>query len=451
MDKTSEEEKRAYPRIKANLKINVLENIYGESTDLSESGLGFKSTEVIYSPNIPLKISFPETNLEFKTNARLVWKRDLEEGGSLYGLELVDINETQKATLRKELIRIQISGLLNDIKNPEIKKDVSRFFLKDMLTYISEIIKLISHLPKDNEYSEEIEKKLTHLNNQILLKGYCLEELLENKVTMNKNKENFRFLVSVWAYKGPIVKRAFEKPRGYPGDYLMLESIYDNRPLAKSGIGLYFDKYFLDNPYAVAVRYRKDKLREIIKREIQQSTLETIRIFNIACGSCREIRELPFVLFRTKTVVFSCLDWDEEALEFSRQAVKDFPTNVKFNFVKEDIINLIKDTSLINSFEKQDLVYSIGLIDYLPDRIFKIFIQFIYSLLKVKGKAVLTHKNKEKNFSPLPPDWFCNWKFVSRSKEEVMRLFYNCGIENFSFSIEADEFNDIFYFTVIKH
>lgn len=444
------EERRLYPRIKSNLKVDILEDINGNSIDLSEDGLSLNSQETISSPTVSLQINFPDLTSPFKINARLVWKRDLESGGSLYGMEFVGLNEIQKSELRKELIKSQISGLLHDIKDSSIKKDISYFFLKDMLEYINKILKLISLISKEKEYSLELEKEFERLNNEILLKGYSLEEVIEHKITIEKIKEHFRFLVGTWAYKSPIVKRAFEKPRGYAGDYLMLETIYNNKPFS-SGIGLYFDKYFLNNPYAVAVRYRKDKLREIIKKEIEQSNSEIIKIFNIACGSCREIRELPMDLFKGKTVIFTCLDWDEEALEFSKQAVKNLPGNVKFNFLKEDILKIIKDVSSLDKFPKQDIVYSIGLIDYLPDRILKMFMQFFYRILKEQGMLFLTHKNKEKTFSPLPPGWFCDWKFVSREKEEVIGLFYNCGIENFFLSTEVDEFNDIFYFTIVKH
>lgn len=449
MGKTLGPEKRAYPRIKTQIKIGLPKNIYGESDDLSEGGLRFSSTETISSPIIDLKIHFPEEVPDFKINAKLIWRRNLEDGSSMYGVEFIELNDTQKAALRNELIKAQIKGLLNEIKNTKVREDVSNFFLKDMLEYVNEINKVITHLLKDDVYSEAIDERLTHLNNQIVLKGYCLEELLSDKIIMQKVRDSFRHLIGVWAYKSPIMKRAFEKPRGYPGDYLMLEAVYDNRPSTK-GIGFYFDKYFLNNPYAVAVRCRKDKLREILKKEIQSSSLKTIKIFDIACGSCREIKELSQSLFKDKVVVFTCLDWDEEALVFSRQAVKDFPSNAKFNFIKEDIMNLIKDHNLINSFDKQDLVYSIGLIDYLPDRVLKKLIYALYQLLKKDGRLILTHKNREKTFPPIPPDWFCDWKFVPRNKEEIIKLFYNCGISGFTLASDSDDFGYVYFITLTK-
>lgn len=353
--------------------------------------------------------------------------------------------------IREEKINAKISQLLADPKCAKFKEDISNFFLRDLLYYLREIIKIASCVTDKSRYSEQIEHKFADLNNQILLKGYCLEEIIEEKMIINKVKDNFRALAGPFAYESPIVKRAFEKPRGYPGDYLMLEIVYDNKPFAEQRIGLCFDKYFLGNPYAVAVRYRKDRLCEILKEEILRFKKPVMKIFDIACGSCRELIELPQEIFKDKKeVIFTCLDWDEEALDFSRKAVKNMPKNVKFNFVKQDIMDMIKDRSPKHSFEKQDVIYSIGLIDYLPDRVLKSLVEFFYGLVEHNGKLILTHKNKEKTFSPLPPDWFCNWKFVPRTKEEVTKLFYTCGLKNFASATKVDMFNDIFYFTFVK-
>ncbi|MCM8824483.1 MAG: PilZ domain-containing protein [Candidatus Omnitrophica bacterium] len=445
------EEKRTYPRIKASLKVDILKNTSGYSLDLSENGLGFSSTETISSSTVSLQICFPHNDFKFKIEAKLVWMRDLENGVSLYGVEFVGLGEKERAELRKELIKIKTESLLSGIKDIEIKKIVSDFFLKDLLEYINEIIKLIPYFSIEEMYSEDLEKKLEQLNTQFLLKGHCIEELLSDKKNMEKVKDNFRELVGTWAYKSVIMKRAFEKPRGYPGDYRMLEIVYDNKPISKN-IGVYFDNYFLKNPYAVAVRIRKDRLREILLSFFNETKLSKVNILNIACGSCREIRELLPSLKTKSSIVFSCLDWDEEALGFSEATLSPIkPKNVEFKFIKEDVMNLIKNESTILSLGKQDLIYSIGLIDYLPDRILKKLIYALYQLLEKDGKLILTHKNREKTFPPIPPDWFCDWKFVPRNKEEVIDLFYKCGISDFSLSTESDDFEYIYYFTITKN
>ena len=449
MSKTSDE-KRNYPRIKTNLKVHVLNDIAGESVDLSEGGMGFNSSEVISSPAISLKIHFPEGNFDLKTSARLIWKRDLEEKSSLYGVEFVDLDETQRAILRKELVKTQIHALLDEIKSHEAKKQISHFFVRDLLDYISEIHTFASHLSYQKDYSLDLQKKLDHLNNHILLRGYCLEELLTDNRVMEKVKDSFRQLLGVWLYKSICMKRGLDKPRGYPGDYKMLEIVYDNKAISK-GIGEYFDNYFLKSPYAVAVRIRKDHVREILQDFINKSTLNKIEILNIACGPCREIKELLPNITNKNPIVFICLDRDEEALDFSNKVfLKNTPPNVTVKFVKEDIMNMIKSQTAEQAYGKYDLIYSIGLIDYLPDGILKKLIQALYQLLRKEGRLVLTHKNSEKTFPPIPPDWACDWKFVSRDRDEVIKLFHDSGISDFSLTVESDDFEYIYYFTITR-
>lgn len=351
---------------------------------------------------------------------------------------------------QEDSIKSQISGLLNEIKDPETKRQIFHFFLKDLSNYLEDIIRLNSDILKQKDYSLELEKKLDRLNTEILLKGYCSEELLSDKVIMQKVKDNFRQLVGTWIYKSLIMMRAFEKPKGYPGDYKMLEFIYDNKPISKN-LGIYFDNYFLKNPYAVAVRIRKDRLREIVQNFINESKLSKINILNIACGSCREISELLPNIKTKNSVTFTCVDWDEEALKFSQDTLLPIkPKNIEFKFIKEDVMNLIKNEKTVQSLGQQNLIYSIGLIDYLPDRVLKKLIYALYQILQKEGELILTHKNKEKTLPPIPPDWFCDWKFTPRNKEEMLKLFYNCGISEFLLYTDSDDFEYIYYFTLTR-
>jgi hypothetical protein len=445
-------EKRAYPRIRKELKIDVPGDISARLVDLSEGGAGLSSEETVKSDKIAITIHFPASKTELKAKANLVWKRDLAAGGSSYGLEFTGLNSNQKAVLRKEIIEAQIGDLLNKIQSEEVKRDVSKFFMKDMLDYTNRIIELESGMRDKLDDSGETEKEFTRLNNEILLKGYCLEELVENKGISSKSRENFRELLGAWLYKSPVLKRAFDKSPGYPDDYMMLESIYNNKPISDRGIGYYVDKYFLSNPYAVAVRNRKNKMRELLEKEIKSSEKEAIKILSIACGSCREIRELLLSLKKIKRIDFSCLDWDKEALKFSHDAICSGMTKgSSFKFINEDVMTLIREEGARKSFDKQDIIYSMSIMDHLPDRLFKKLTAVLYGFLENSGKLIFAHNNSEKTFPPLPPSWFCNWKYVPRSKDYVYKLIHDCGLPGLSLKMDSDDFDYVHYYTVTRN
>lgn len=232
----------------------------------------------------------------------------------------------------------------------------------------------------------------------------------------------------------------------------MLEIVYDNKTISEDNdIGRYFDNNFLKSDYAVAVRIRKDRLRELLKDFINDTNLKDINILNIACGSCREVRELLPLIKTQARINFTCLDWDKEALKFSQDTLDAAAQkNITFKFVKEDVLKIARNEPCVQSLDKPNLIYSIGLIDYLPDRALKDLIHTLYGILQKDGKLILTHKNKEKVFPTFSPDWFCNWRFVPRNKKEVLQLFHDSGIGESSILSESDEFEHIHYFIVTK-
>jgi len=353
---------------------------------------------------------------------------------------------------KKVFISNQINDLLVKVSLPEAKKQISDFFMKDVLGYITKVAALDSRVSKENNYFKDAEKELNQLTTQILQSGHNLEKSLANKKIMSLIKNNFRQLIGKLAYKSEIVKRGYEKPLGYPGDYKMLEIVYDNKAISeKNDIGRYFDNNFLESPYAVAVRIRKDRLRDLLEEFINGAKLSNINILNIACGSCREVRELLPAIKTQARISFICLDWDSEALRFSKVMLGPIvPQNVELKFVKEDVLKIARNEPCVQSLDKPNLIYSIGLIDYLPDRALKDLIRTLYQILQKDGKLILTHKNKEKVFPTLPPDWFCDWRFVPRNKEEVIKLFCAAGIPESTINSESDKFDYIHYFSVTK-
>jgi hypothetical protein len=123
---------------------------------------------------------------------------------------------------------------------------------------------------------------------------------------------------------------------------------------------------------------------------------------------------------------------------------------VNFKFAKEDITNILTDESSAESLGRQNIIYSIGLFDYLPNIVMKKLVYVLFNALRLGGKLIFTHKNREKTFPAIPPDWASDWKFLQRNKEEVTALLHDCGISGFSLSSEADDFGYIHYFTLTR-
>ncbi len=228
----------------------------------------------------------------------------------------------------------------------------------------------------------------------------------------------------------------------------MLEFIYKNESVSKN-IGLYFDNIFLKSPYSVSIRNRKNYLSRKIIDFVNTSLLDSLNILSLCSGTGREIADSLSLLNSLKRVNFTFVEIDKKALDFSKKLLsRSCKKNINFSFKQEVIFNILKADSLINKYEKKNLIYTLGIIDYLSDRAAKRIIKILYSLLEKGGRLILTHRNKDKTFPPIPPDWLCDWKVISRNKDEMMNLFYEAGISDFSLSAESDNFGYIHYFVL---
>lgn len=444
-------EKRSFPRVKSRLKVAAVSAPKNclQLLDFSEGGMCFDSAEPISSPSVSLQLSSSNTKLNIITNTRFVWEMPLNEGGARYGVEFIDIKNKAKTILRTELIKSHIEGLLNGIRDRETRRDVSRFFLKDLADYIDKVAVFVSQVSGRAGHSREMQNDLERLNTTILLKGYSLGLLISDKPAMRRVKEIFRSLIGTWAYKSRVMKRAFEKPRAYPGDFRMLEMIYRNCPLSE-GVGEYFDAYFLNNPDAVAVRSRKGRIREMLHRFIISNRQKaSLRILSVACGSCREIAELIGEMEHQNPLTLTCMDWDEEALDFSKAHLGNVPANVKVEFLQANLMDVVNDGQGARRLGGHDLIYSIGLTDYLPDALFKKCLRFYSRLLPKGGELILTHKNQEKTFPPIPAEWFCDWESIPRNKNELTNLLSRT-LPGFVLDVTTDDFGYIYYFTLTK-
>ncbi len=373
-------EKRSSARVKTDFAVSADKGFTGSAVDLCEGGMRLSSQDSIESPTITLTIHFPKSSGDFKTKAKLVWKREFDAGGAFYGLEFMTLSRAQKAYVRKMLIEAQITGLLGQVQDQGVREQIRNFFLKDMLAYISQIHELFTGYCGPESYSLKREEELDRWNNQILLKGYALGLLLSDEALMKNVKHDFRQLAATWIYKSTILEWAGQGKGACPLDFKMLESVYDNRPVS-AGIGAYFDRIFLKSPFAVAVRSRKDYCRKILKEFFHERQLPECRILNIACGSCREIKELLPDLHMHHaadktgskaegfTASFTCLDEDPAALSFAEERLlSQSPHHVRFKFIQADFLN---SPTVGEDWRKklggQHLIYSLSLADYLSD------------------------------------------------------------------------------------
>lgn len=234
---------------------------------------------------------------------------------------------------------------------------------------------------------------------------------------------------------GKYVRHSIEKPYGYPGDFQIIDWIYQNQATS-TGFERLFDNYFLQSPASIATRNRKEDFKRILYQFLSEKEWKG-RVLDLAAGPCRDIHELIRMEGAiTENVKFTCLDNDTHAINFGKKLLNG---SHNIDFVKENVVRLALKKDIKNSLGKFDFIFSTGLFDYLEDKLATRLIANLKKLLIPNGLMVISnYRDKYSNPSMHFMEWVGDWNLVYRMEEEFMQSFINAGFkkENLTFDYE---------------
>lgn len=249
--------------------------------------------------------------------------------------------------------------------------------------------------------------------------------------------------------RGVYIEWSLRKPFGYAGDFKIIDDIYQNNPTT-NGFGRLFDNYFQMSAISVAVRNRKEDLKRFVVNFAKERKNEKLRIMDLACGPCSDIKEnLTENKFLTENVNFDCYDNDTQAIDFSKDLLKDF-SNVKF--FKENALRIAfrKDiNALIN--QKYDLIFSAGLFDYFTESVAIRLIECLKKLLNPGGVLFIANvRDKYSNPSVHFMEWVGEWNLIYRDDDSFVKIFTDSGFEQNQLKLGYEQQGIIQYISTIN-
>lgn len=428
---------------------------YGTLRDISDSGahLELNDTAPLGGSSFTVGIPFLGSR---KIACEPIWSEcnDTANSQGHYGIKFVDLSIEDKNELRKRfllndmLVMSYADEVLGKAESEEQRQEIKTFFLVDVRSALEDLIDIDTRVAA-GESEEKIMDMCSATLDTLVDAGDRLDAYLNQEYLIKEIKSRVRSLLGHFLYQSTVFKRGFEKPHGYPGDYQMLEIVYNNVEVS-DGIGKYIDRYGLNVPYSTAIRLRKDMMRDILYDFINRSTAPALKIMNLASGACRDIREMlerP-ITYQGKVDII-CIDQDDRAINYSHETLSALDSgNVDIHLVKGNILKLdALDVRQENGF---DMIYSIGIADYLQERMLRKIFHDSYEMLKPGGKLVVAYKDKDRH-KPVALNWYGDWYFVPRNEEELIGLIHDAvGKENVSIEIERENSGVIFFAVITK-
>lgn len=240
--------------------------------------------------------------------------------------------------------------------------------------------------------------------------------------------------------ESPFTRRAYEKPRGYAGDAVLMDLIYGlvspARSLSPLGGMLY--GYEFDSPCFQSVRKRRALLAAEIDRVAAGSGE---RVLAVASGHLREVEWSRAAHARAVTI--TALDQDRDCLRAIDRDYADY----RVATVPASVGDLLRRAFDPSPF---DLVYAAGLYDYLPDDLARSLTATLFRLLSPGGRLLIA------NFTPATHDapfmeTFMDWRLLYRTPQQLRELAASippadiAGVDQF-----CDDNQHVAYMRVVK-
>ncbi|WP_413291365.1 class I SAM-dependent methyltransferase [Bdellovibrio sp. HCB337] len=313
------------------------------------------------------------------------------------------------------------------------------FQMRDWFHKLKESIdQLEREAPVDNA-QEAQEYRMTLVENIGEYIGKVVPQVYSKVPPMLKNlspedtqlaTEFIREQLGPYIYGAPFASRAYHKPRGYAGDYEMMNHLYRAELTGRTLFDQCVHKYFVDEPAGAAVKNRGYYLVEKITQLFREhNSRDSLKIVSVASGPA--VEQQLFLQsgkeFYNRPAVFTCLDQDEESLKHAQRQLMSTERFVKsgfqFNFKNLAIRNVIAGGLPEKDY---DLIYSAGLFDYLTEPVAQMAAQKMMASLKPGGKLIIGNFSTDNPCVPFM-ELCLDWNLIYRSKEDLERIFKGFG------------------------
>jgi hypothetical protein len=235
----------------------------------------------------------------------------------------------------------------------------------------------------------------------------------------------FRDKIKSVLNENTLIGHGFVKPYGYPGDFTLIDKIYQFE-INQDSRYKNWDLFFQNQPGANAVRNRKDFFLEYCKKLISRK--DNAKVLILGSGPASDVHEFLTNHGNGSNIRIDLIDFDQSAINFSMNKNKKFNGQITYNK-----INALR----FNSYDLYDLIWSAGLFDYFKDKHFTFLIRKYVNCLAEDGEMVISNfstKNPTKRLMEVLSDWYLNL----RTESDLFRIASEAGVDKELVSVEKE-------------
>ena len=224
---------------------------------------------------------------------------------------------------------------------------------------------------------------------------------------------------------GPVMRRCYEKPLGYPGDYQIMNYVYEWQRAGDTPYEKLLHRIGIVTGECVGTRLRMTK--ELISQRVAAHPGdEPMRIANLGCGSAYELYEYLQIDHLPRPLECTLIDQDHRALscayEQAYPSVSRHKGRVKIQCLETSFAKLLKAGELFKSMPPQDMIYSLGLFDYLSARRAKALTRDLYEQVVPGGQLIIANVKTGRETCMWPLEFVTDWSLVYRTEGDMRAM-----------------------------
>jgi hypothetical protein len=237
-------------------------------------------------------------------------------------------------------------------------------------------------------------------------------------------KEYTELVLTPEMRKGAIWDRSYAKPLGYPGDFEIMNQVYDWERLGADAYEMLMHRVGLE--VAECIRTRMEVVRTHIGDVVRERGHDRpARITSLGSGPAREVQAyLSSHSTGGHRAEFSLIDQEEVALLYAHETTYPYVLNsdgrIKVQGLNLSFTDILRGTEGLAGLPPQDLVYSVGLLDYLTDHRAKALVKRLFDLLTPGGLLIIGNMNECPLSNYWPMEYIADWTLQYRNDADMI-------------------------------
>jgi extracellular factor (EF) 3-hydroxypalmitic acid methyl ester biosynthesis protein len=247
--------------------------------------------------------------------------------------------------------------------------------------------------------------------------------VMDHRESREATKEFTELVLTPEMRAGAIWDRSYAKPLGYPGDFQIMNQLYDWEKVGGTVYQQLIHRLGLE--VAECIQTRMEVVRFHIAETVRtRGQVRPARILSLGSGPAREIETfLSGPNANAGRSEFTLVDQETQALGFAYD--RAYPHVLKLGGLSRvqclniSFTDILRTNGGLQNVEPQDMIYSVGLLDYLSDRRSRMLVQKLYDALSPGGLLIIGNMNETLLSNLWPMEFIADWTLQYRGDTEM--------------------------------